>query len=104
VGYAVVLATGGPNVDINPIGFREHVNPAYQGLRHIRQDRETPNTRARTTQTSYVARAPSASSALCGSSPTSARTAFVKSSMAIPASAIRGGLARSTVVASMSAI
>jgi hypothetical protein len=35
VGYAVVLATGGPNVDINPIGFREHVNPAYQGLRHI---------------------------------------------------------------------
>jgi hypothetical protein len=33
--YAVVLATGGPNSDANPVGFREHVNPAYQGLRHI---------------------------------------------------------------------
>lgn len=34
-GYAVVLATGGPNDTANPVGFREHVNPAYQGLRHI---------------------------------------------------------------------
>jgi hypothetical protein len=34
-GYVVVLATGGPNAEINPVGFREHVNPAYQGLRHI---------------------------------------------------------------------
>jgi hypothetical protein len=43
VGYAVVLATGGPNVDINPIGFREHVNPAYQGLRHIHWCGAVPN-------------------------------------------------------------
>lgn len=35
LGYAVVLATGGPNSDANPVGFREHVNPAYRGLRHI---------------------------------------------------------------------
>jgi hypothetical protein len=35
LGYTVVLATGGPNSENNPIGFREHVNPAYQGLRHI---------------------------------------------------------------------
>lgn len=35
VGYTVVLATMGPNSDLNPVGFREHVNPAYQGLRHI---------------------------------------------------------------------
>jgi hypothetical protein len=34
-GYAVVLATMGPNSDQNPIGFREHINPAYMGLRHI---------------------------------------------------------------------
>ena len=33
--YTAVLATGGPNSDNNPVGFREHVNPAYQGLRHI---------------------------------------------------------------------
>jgi hypothetical protein len=34
-GYTILLATGGPNSDINPVGFREHVNVAYQGLRHI---------------------------------------------------------------------
>lgn len=34
-GYAAVIATGGPNSDVNPVGFREHVNVAYQGLRHI---------------------------------------------------------------------
>ncbi|MEZ0354090.1 hypothetical protein [Mycobacterium sp. pR1184] len=33
--YTAVVATGGPNSDANPVGFREHVNPAYQGLRHI---------------------------------------------------------------------
>ncbi|WP_232001831.1 hypothetical protein [Mycobacterium sp. 852014-52450_SCH5900713] len=33
--YAAVVATGGPNSDANPVGFREHVNAAYQGLRHI---------------------------------------------------------------------
>jgi hypothetical protein len=33
--YAVVIATGGPDSDANPVGFREHINPAYQGLRHI---------------------------------------------------------------------
>jgi hypothetical protein len=34
-GYAAVVATGGPNSDGNPVGFREHVNVGYQGLRHI---------------------------------------------------------------------
>jgi hypothetical protein len=33
--YAAVVATGGPNSDANPVGFREHVNPNYAGLRHI---------------------------------------------------------------------
>jgi len=35
VGYAVLTATGGPGADANPVGLREHINPAYQGLRHI---------------------------------------------------------------------
>ena len=35
VGYAAVIATDGPNGSANPVGFREHVNPSYQGLRHI---------------------------------------------------------------------
>ena len=34
-GYVIVVATGGPDSDMNPVGFRQHVNPAYQGLRHI---------------------------------------------------------------------
>ncbi|MEX3646529.1 hypothetical protein [Mycolicibacterium porcinum] len=34
-GYVAVVATGGPNSDVNAVGFREHVNEAYQGLRHI---------------------------------------------------------------------
>lgn len=34
-GYAAVVATGGPNSDVNAVGFREHVQPDYQGLRHI---------------------------------------------------------------------
>jgi hypothetical protein len=34
-GYAAVVASGGPNSDSAPVGFREHVNPAYRGLRHI---------------------------------------------------------------------
>jgi hypothetical protein len=34
-GYVAVVATGGPNSDSNAVGFREHVNPAYQGLRRI---------------------------------------------------------------------
>ncbi|MCK8642152.1 hypothetical protein [Mycobacterium colombiense] len=34
-GYAAVVATGGPNSDVNPVGFREHANLAYHGLRHI---------------------------------------------------------------------
>ncbi|SRX95092.1 hypothetical protein MSP7336_03356 [Mycobacterium shimoidei] len=33
--YVALVATGGPNSQDNPIGFREHVNVAYQGLRHI---------------------------------------------------------------------
>jgi hypothetical protein len=31
----IVAATGGLDSDLNPVGFRHHVNPAYQGLRHI---------------------------------------------------------------------
>jgi hypothetical protein len=34
-GYVAMVATGGPESDMNPVGFRQHVNPAYQGLRHI---------------------------------------------------------------------
>ena len=34
-GYVIVVATGGPESDFNPVGFRQHVNAAYQGLRHI---------------------------------------------------------------------
>jgi hypothetical protein len=34
-GYVIVAATGGLDSDMNPVGFREHVNPAYAGLRHI---------------------------------------------------------------------
>jgi len=33
--YVAVVATGGPNSDLNPVGFREHVLPEWQGLRHI---------------------------------------------------------------------
>src|SRR5579875_2602792 len=33
--YVALVATGGLNRQDNPIGFREHVNPAYQGLQHI---------------------------------------------------------------------
>ncbi|MFD4367949.1 hypothetical protein [Rhodococcus sp. NPDC058521] len=34
-GYVAVVASGGPNSDLNPVGFRQHKNPAYQGLRII---------------------------------------------------------------------
>lgn len=34
-GYLAVVATGGPNSTRNPIAFRQHENPAYQGLRLI---------------------------------------------------------------------
>lgn len=34
-GYVIVAATGGLDSDMNPVGFREHVNTAYHGLRHI---------------------------------------------------------------------
>ena len=34
-GYVAVVATNGPNSDLNPVGVREHTNAAYQGLRHI---------------------------------------------------------------------
>lgn len=34
-GYVIVAATGGLDSDMNPVGFREHVNAAYHGLRHI---------------------------------------------------------------------
>ncbi|BBZ29477.1 hypothetical protein MMAD_37720 [Mycolicibacterium madagascariense] len=34
-GYVAVVATGGPNADTNPVGFREHIDPDWQGLRHL---------------------------------------------------------------------
>ncbi|WP_326601847.1 hypothetical protein [Rhodococcus sp. PD04] len=34
-GYFAVVATGGPNSARNPVAFRQHTNPAYQGLRII---------------------------------------------------------------------
>lgn len=34
-GYVAIVATGGANSDNNPVGFREHENPAYRGLRRI---------------------------------------------------------------------
>lgn len=34
-GYVLLVATGGPNSTLNPIGFRQHPNTAYQGLRLI---------------------------------------------------------------------
>lgn len=34
-GYVVALAAGGPDNLTNPIGIREHKNPAYQGLKII---------------------------------------------------------------------
>ena len=34
-GYVILVATGGPESDFNPVGFREARQPGYQGLRHI---------------------------------------------------------------------
>ncbi len=34
-GYVAVVASGGPDADHNPVGFRQHSNRAYTGLRHI---------------------------------------------------------------------
>ena len=34
-GYVIVAATSGLDSDRNPVGFREHPNPSYQGLRQI---------------------------------------------------------------------
>lgn len=34
-GYVLCLAAGGPDNIVNPIGIRNHKNPAYQGLKHI---------------------------------------------------------------------
>ncbi|WP_412475552.1 hypothetical protein ACK8HH_03690 [Gordonia sp. LUNF6] len=35
IGYVAVVATGGPNSNLNPVAFRQHPNAAYQGLRMI---------------------------------------------------------------------
>jgi hypothetical protein len=34
-GWAAIVATGGPGGESNPVGFREHTNPACRGLRAI---------------------------------------------------------------------
>jgi hypothetical protein len=34
-GWAPIVATGGPGGESNVVGFREHTNPAYRGLRAI---------------------------------------------------------------------
>lgn len=33
--YVAVFATGGPNSSLNAVGFREHKDPEWQGLRHL---------------------------------------------------------------------
>ncbi len=33
--YFAIVATSGPDSDMNPVGVREHVQSAYRGLRHI---------------------------------------------------------------------
>ncbi|MDQ1202714.1 hypothetical protein [Rhodococcus sp. SORGH_AS_0303] len=35
MGYVAIVATGGPNSSMNPVAFRQHANPDYQGLRII---------------------------------------------------------------------
>jgi hypothetical protein len=35
LGYVAVVASGGPGSESNPVGFREHVNSDYHGLRKI---------------------------------------------------------------------
>lgn len=40
-GYMVALASGGPFNLQNPVGFREHTNPDYVGLKHIPGQRST---------------------------------------------------------------
>ena len=32
--YVAVVATGGPNSEVNPVGFREHVKEEYRGFLH----------------------------------------------------------------------
>lgn len=39
-GYLLLVATGGANSTINPVGFREHVSPNAQGLRLIEGNRQ----------------------------------------------------------------
>jgi hypothetical protein len=34
-GYVIAMASGGVNNLLNPVGIRNHSNPAYQGLKHI---------------------------------------------------------------------
>lgn len=34
-GYVAIVASAGPNAEGNPVGFRVHANPEYQGLRVI---------------------------------------------------------------------
>jgi hypothetical protein len=34
-GYVLIAATNGPDSDLNVVSVRQHVNPAYQGLRII---------------------------------------------------------------------
>lgn len=34
-GYLLIVASGGPNSTLNPVGFRQHVDSAYRGLLHI---------------------------------------------------------------------
>ena len=51
--YALMIATGGPNSDSNPVGFREHIKPRlprsapYSGARSVPAPRELLCTRVR---------------------------------------------------------
>jgi hypothetical protein len=40
--YMLLVATGGPGSPLNPVGFREHITPGYQGLRLLPGARNYP--------------------------------------------------------------
>lgn len=40
--YLLLVATGGPGSALNPVGFRQHITPGYQGLRLLPGSRNYP--------------------------------------------------------------
>jgi hypothetical protein len=49
-GFLLVAASYGPNSQYNVVGFREHENPQYQGLRHIAGPGQYPLTESFSTR------------------------------------------------------